>query len=692
MLNSIRFRIALVAVPLAFFPGCAGSPAAGDVTDPVDSTATDVGADTSGGDVSGGDVSDSGPVGAGWCDDPSVRIVGVNPWPGGGIQVYVHGGDSESPFSMMGPTGLAVPVEAAPAPQEGGIVGILVQPSADAAIHQARLDVAAQLVESLNPSYRVAAWQVRDKAQPQLLFDLSAARSLASEKIGRIASSDVGLTAFDVNFVRGLLAGAEGRWGALVRDVVVISDGSVPDGLSVGGSLDPAPKVGAVFLGDQPVAGLLSDTALIRRVGACPGAAEGDSFTLTVGAATCVVTAPKPMMHLAGLECRPDQAAADFFPFGDTIELVMTPEQESVWQQRHEQKSKDDFELSVILGAGEPIPAMAHFRGQTSMDCQRKNYDVNLEGGQSRRLMPGGGGDEFFLISMCKDEGFFNQVFANRLMAAWDLFPLKSRLVRLRVNGANHGLYLMMQEPSDTLVKAHVALDGIVRRPFEPDPREQYEVKHSASGDIAAVLQRYLDLVQVAQNVDSPAALADLRDRLDLPSYLRWMAVMTFLHNGDYVDEVFFYGSFEAGGKVFWRPMNWDADDLFSQCHHGGVKALPDDWGMLYCAEGFIDQAIVESPEVYEEWVDILSSVMESLDAATATEIMNGVRDDLFALLDDETAAALVEFHASFPEAVTSVGARTAIQGLMNQMLSAIESSRATLGGKIQAYREGVAN
>ena len=69
MLNSIRFRIALVAVPLAFFPGCAGSPAAGDVTDPFDSTATDVGGDSSGGDVSGGDVSDSGPVGAGWCDE-----------------------------------------------------------------------------------------------------------------------------------------------------------------------------------------------------------------------------------------------------------------------------------------------------------------------------------------------------------------------------------------------------------------------------------------------------------------------------------------------------------------------------------------------------------------------------------------------------------------------------------------------
>ena len=84
---------------------------------------------------------------------------------------------------------------------------------------------------------------------------------------------------------------------------------------------------------------------------------------------------------------------------------------------------------------------------------------------------------------------------------------------------------------------------------------------------------------------------------------------------------------------MFWRPMNWDDRRPFQPVSPRRRQALPDDWGMLYCAEGFIDQAIVESPEVYEEWVDILSSVMESLDAATATEIMNGVRDDLLRCL-----------------------------------------------------------
>lgn len=685
-----HFRILSVVAAALLAVGCGGSPTAGsDILNPVDTVSDDV---VSGDDGTGADVADSGIHGVGYCDDPSVRIVGVNPWPGGGIQVYLSGADAESPISMRDSLGVTIPVDVAPAPQDGGIVGILIVPSADPASHQARLDRAKHFAESLNPLDRVAAWQVRDKAQPQLLFDLTASRSQVSERIDWIVPSDVGLTAFDMDFVRGQLAAAEGRWGRIARDLVVVSDDVVANDSPVGGALDPVPSVGIAFLEQWPAEGILAGRKSIRRVGACPGKPEGTRLTLLVGGATCSVSLPKPMLHLADFDCLPDQAAVDSFPFGDTIDLVMTPEQEAVWQQRHSSKSKDDFELSVVLGAGDPIPAVAHFRGQTSMDCQRKNYDVNLEGGQSRRLMPGGAGDEFFLISMCKDKGLFNQVFANRIMAPWDLFPLKSRLVRLRVNGDNHGLYLMMQEPSDTLVKAHVALDGVVRRPFEPDPREQYEVKHAASGDVAAVLQRYLDMIQVAQNIDSPSSLADLRLRLDLPTYLRWMAVMTFLHNGDYVDEVFFYGSFEAQGKVFWRPMNWDADDLFSQCHHGGVKALPDEWGMLYCAEGFVDQAIVESPEVYEEWVDALEAVMESLDQPAVTEIMDGVKNDLFALIDDETAAALVELHASFPEAVSGDGARAAIQGLMDQMLSAIESNRATLGEKIQVYREGIAN
>ena len=51
----------------------------------------------------------------------------------------------------------------------------------------------------------------------------------------------------------------------------------------------------------------------------------------------------------------------------------------------------------------------------------------------------------------------------------------------------------------------------------------------------------------------------------------RWVAANTLLRNGDYIDEVFFYGTLEKGGGSKQEPrlhmMGWDYDTVLKPCH-----------------------------------------------------------------------------------------------------------------------------
>jgi hypothetical protein len=690
----------LVVVVAIVAAGCGSATVSNDVSDAVEDTAVaDSGADV--------EVQDPNLIAPGHCDRADIRLLRVNPWADGGLQIYVAGpGAGQADVSFADDQKNPFDAVTSAAPSSDGLTGIVVVPSADPTLHSARLAAAHALADALPDGERVAVWAAGTSGATVLLSDFAGDPAHAVARIDQIPQAAAGVGLDGIDAIRGLIAEADGRWGTVLKRVVVVADAPIGrDGE------DPVPSVAVAWLVDANpsmapdawvvdsaapagavsmiVESIAAERAGVHRIGVCPAALEDQEFEMRIGETTCTVASPKPAAHLATAMCIADAAATDAFDYGDTIEFVMTPGEKAVWNDFDSTRNKEDFTLSVRLGYGDPVPAIAHFRGQSSMGCARKSYDVNLDGGQSRRLMPGAGDDKFYLISLCMDDGYFNQIFANRVLGEWDAFPLKSRVVRLRVDGTNMGFYLMVQEPSDTVVKLHIGTEGVIRRPYEPDPREQYEVKYSASGDLAATLQYYLDMTDVARDTASATLVADLSARLDMTQYLRWMAFMTFMHNGDYIDEVYFYGTIENNGVPWWRVMNWDSDDLFSTCHHGGIAAKTDPWGMLYCAEGFIDDAIVGSPEIYAAWADELDAAMAGLTAERAKSVVDGIRDDLFALLDDETAAALVEFRAAHPEAVDAASSKVVIQGLMDEFLAQIEASRTALTEKMAAYRTG---
>lgn len=710
----------LACVSIVFLNGCIDSGVPGDVladgTNPADTiNPGDVPTDTSNPDLTG----------PGTCDKPGVRLLRLNPWQGSGVQLYVEwapqaGGDFPTDL-LMRPTSDGAPVDGAPvqsftissvaAPQQAGLTGILIVPSADPAIHAQRLAAAQAVIDGLPTGERIALWLARTGKAPMLLSDLTEDRAHLTMRLDEIlpttgtSTPDPEVSESSIDKLRERLAEAEGRWGLLWKSLIIVSESS-----AARITADKAPAIATYYLvasnpaatpdtfvvvpagsaaaADALIIDIKARRAAVYRLGACPSAIENQPLTLLLGDVTCTFEAPVPAANLLEEACVDADAAADNFDYGDTITLVMTDVEKSVWDKRHAARSKDDFRLSVRLGQGTAMPATAHFRGQSSLDCKRKSYDVNLDGGSSRRMMPGGGGDKFYLVSMCLDDGYFNQVFVNTILGEWGVFPLKFRLVRLRLNDENHGLYMLLQDPTDTLVKNHTSLDGVVRRVFDPDPRLVPDVKYFGDDTVETTLAYYQDMVKIATDGPVETLLADMSKQLDVQLYFRWSATMTFLGSGDYVDELFFYGTVENDSVPWWRPMNWDADDLFATCHHGGVKAIPDPNGMMYCAEGFLDQAQIRSPEVYAAWVGQLEWVMGQLSEAKAESVMYGIRDQLFALLDDETAAACVEFKTNHPTAIDAEATKALIQTLMDHTLNDIADSRNNLTNKIATWKD----
>lgn len=648
------------------------------------------------------------------CGPGGLRVVGSAPWAGGGVQLWVElpigVSLADAAPSLLVAGGAQTTGAVAAAQVKAGWSVVVVVPALNLAEHAARLEAAAALVASLPDHERIAVVVSDAVGALTVNLDLADDRPTLLQRVAAIAPaaaaepSDSALQALALQ-----LADAGDPWSVVARDVLVV--GALPAviatpsatwpervglhavvassaGLGAADGVSPVavqswstqtPAEAATALGTA----LVVQRANVWRLGFCAEGAKGAAL-LQWSTASCAASLPKPLAHLSQEVCVATAAAADAYVPPVELELQLSPAQEQVWQDYYNTLNKADFDASFWLGEGTPIAAKANFRGQSSLGCARKSYKINLQGNDDRRLFAGGGGDEFLLLSMCLDRGYLNQVFANRLLAEVGLFPLQHRYVRLKKNGENQGIYLLLQDPEDTLQRRQLGLAGLVRRQFEPDPNVAPEVKvPNADPELSAVLADYLSVGDLAMTAPEKELPAVLDAKLDSALYWRWMAAMTLLGNGDYIDETYFYAMNEHGG-LRWRPMGWDADDLFSACHHNAEFALPDPNGMVYCAEGRIDNALTRSDAVYAQWVAELAGRIAAWDDQTAAAVMNPTLAELQALLDDPTAAALVEANPPLP---TGAAAKAFVAERAGKILAKLAANRTALKGKIATWQ-----
>jgi len=661
----IRHALLLFAALLA--SGCASSESGGAGSVPPDEPPTEGGLDS--------------PI-----VPPKLRVLRLRAWPGGGIQLTLARQD-ELGFALQDPDGN--PIEATvtrtlePSP---GLTALALRANATTD----DLALAEALVQALPPDERIAIWRLEALATP--LADFTRERAHLLTVISAFEPSTELSTELAVTVIRDALAAVDGVWGPIARDLVLV--GKTPDAGSMNGAVQPVGIHRLVSTSDPAksaadfTTGLLAQRSGNLRIGWCPNTADGKTFTLSHADAAYTLPIPNGVSGMSGVDCDATDAAEDAYPFGSTIDLEFSASQRALHDARHAANSPLEFEGSVRVGPSDPIEATLHFRGHTSLECERKSLHVNLKGDPHRRTLPGTASDRFLLISMCKDDRYHQQAFGDRLMRDLGMFPLSFRFVRLSIDGVNAGVYFQLDEPDSTIERQNAALTAIIRRRFDPeDEAEDVKMPDDPVG-IADALDRYHAFTNLPQTKSGLELKELLETSMALDHYLQWLAFNSLVKNGDFVDEVFFHASSAGDDAWHFRMMGWDPDDLVAACHHSGKHAISDPYGLLFCAEADLDQALVASPEIYARFVthvEILAT--EVLTDAVFEETMEEVREELFAVLDtNETVGAMTELLRSNPNATTVEAARSDIEEHMQGLLVELTARRELLLERVEDY------
>jgi hypothetical protein len=613
-------------------------------------------------------------------------VMRVLPFAGGGVQIYAElpagqtAPDARPEIWLQSPLEPRLDTAVADSGITTGITAILLVPAENPAEHLVRRVLADVLLDALPPGERVAVLMAGVDA-PVLLAETSVDRTHAHAQLSQFRAEAGRSAAPLMDALRTQMDDLESRFTTPGRTLIVVGEqvDELPAGMPRTVQTLSLAAVGDVEADAAAlVAQMQARRAAIVRIGACPGLAEDEIMALHAGDTLQVLDAPAPIEHLAGEPCDARAAADDTYPFPSEIALTFTPDERAIYDAYYAVANIENFTTSVTLGVGAPIPAVAHFHGLGTLGCERKSITVELAGAR-RRLAPDLAADRFILISMCQDLRYFGQVFGNRLLAELGLFPSPFKYVRLRIDGVNRGVYMLVYQPERAFRDTSFGLSTVVRRGYDIDawPAEVKYPSDPVEAEAARLRFEEIGDLTLGQGPDSLERLLDTR--LDFDGYLRLLATYSLLENGDFIDEVFFAGSLEADGERF-RVSAWDTDDLWSACHAEGARAIVDACGVTYCTEAEVDQSLLRSVEVYQRYLGVLTRIIDALSPERLATQMADVQAELFSVLsDDETAAANTEMVYENPALATLEAARLDISANMEAMLSRMEQRRAAL-------------
>lgn len=489
--------------------------------------------------------------------------------------------------------------------------------------------------------------------------------------------------------------GGDGPRG--LRAVVVFGEGASA------ASADVQLDRGALFVvqpaGDDPAAALAEVDANLRtaseqgfyNLGVCHDEG-GDSVVLQPsGQAVGLHKTRKGERGAISVGCDATVIASGARPYTRRIEFEFTDEEWAVYGERKSASSKEDFTLSLRLWPdADAVPAVGHLRGRGSLNCKRRNFTLNLDG-PSHHLIPGSATDEFYLISMCLDDRYVSTLLGDGLMARLGVFPPRYRLVELSFGTGSKGVYLLMEKVTESLVEGSVGVESVIRRGTDIDGKKD-EAKYGVDGDVQA-LADYHAFRDAADDRSGAELIAWLEDNLALDDYLRWVAFNTLARNGDYIDEVWFFGvrsqAADGSGARRYGVVGWDTDDLFSACHYSAEFAIEVPEDLAYCTESILDHAIFDDPLVFERYVDHLEVLLlQDVDEAAVDDVATWIRQNLLPYLEDPAiAAGMKELVADVPEATDPAVAIAEVDGALTALQDQLEARRVELLSAVATWR-----
>lgn len=291
------------------------------------------------------------------------------------------------------------------------------------------------------------------------------------------------------------------------------------------------------------------------------------------------------------------------------------------------------------INGGGWLTAELNIRGQNCLKAPRRCYGLKLE--KKVRLEGRTGLEErsFNLVSMWQDRGYVSSKIGYDMFRALGLFDLRSEYAEVFVNDVSQGLYLVTEKPKRAVERVvpdpFVARRGMQVR-FETAEGVKPESGRTDAEFLHAFKALYADLrlykgAELAKRID---------ERLNLTSYLQWLAVNSLLTNGDYTDEVFFFADIKSK-TVRFEVFPWDMDDLFMAPHSGlpnRLRAIDLQNGILYSYENPLDIKIGDDPVLYQRLRDVTRElVTRRATDQVILDVIRGVEEDLLPYLERST-------------------------------------------------------
>ena len=334
----------------------------------------------------------------------------------------------------------------------------------------------------------------------------------------------------------------------------------------------------------------------------------------------------------------------------NVVDLQISTQDLEKYTEKPEAYTFTDASLSLN---GEPSIAIEmETRGQSSIAAKRRNFGIKLDEKISLKNIKV---KNINLLNMWIDKGYISSKFGLMVVDQLNIGePITNDYTEVRINGKTNGLYLMVEKPKSAAGESPYIVRRAYKSRFKTD--EAKISKDLTKDEITQIQKAGAHVYSAIAAISGADLFHELKDKMDIESYMKLMIMNSLFRNGDGADEVFFYVDNEIykTGKIYFRIMPWDFDDLFKSMHESNINKY--EFGrnpntIIYNFEDKLDLKFATDNFLYKELKRTAQNLLTNeLSQKNTSAILDSIQLDIKPYLDRTDILELGKFDAGRKE------------------------------------------
>jgi spore coat protein H len=282
-------------------------------------------------------------------------------------------------------------------------------------------------------------------------------------------------------------------------------------------------------------------------------------------------------------------------------------------------------------------------RGNNSLNYRRKSYSISLTNkAKFFRNTQAHDMKKFYAVNLSMDKNYIRNRLAYGMMEKIGIYYLYYGFANLSINENNEGIYMIIERPQDWAMKTKGS-PLVIRRGYDHKIDKIKTGEKLEKKDEKRFVGQYRKIYKSLNRYEGKVLYDSLSNWLDMELYMKWLAFNYFVRNGDYTDEVYF--CIDPNSSTF-KFIPWDYDDIFAIQPHEGIESRKKDMGsrLLYSSEDELDKKIGSDTYLYQKYLQVLESVLVSLDDKSLKDIFESTYAELFPYLMSKEIVSMSEF------------------------------------------------